>query len=332
MKSVAESFSSPGGILLGVIGLTATLLGIGCGQPDRATEEPPVYAPAPESFYREWSDGNGEVNSYETVEERYGELREGYAVLVFAAEELNRNTHVKVESDRTPSGDRMYVIKLNHLRKFATGIYDYAAMTTVFSVADSHLGHHPFQAVRVVHSAQEWCGQAFHRLDLTDTGWREELRSYFESEGDLDRVVPAAGTDLEDNLWIWVRELGGPVLEPGGTTEMVLYPSLWELRKTHESLASATVEVRKGTAQPYEALGTEIRAYPWSWTVQGRALTIYVETEGAHRILGWEDSRGGCARLVESERLPYWRLHGNSDLELRSRFRLPGSQLGAGTP
>lgn len=315
-----------------LVAFALLIVGLGCsGRDDAAPGEETVGAsgdpPVADSFYQLWSDGNGEVNSYEIVEERYGEPRKGHAVLVFAAEELDRNTYVKVESDDTPQEDRMYVIKLNHLRKFPTGIYDYSAMTTVFSVAGSHLGHHPFQAVRVVHSTQEWCGQVFHRVDLTARGWEEELRSYFQSEGDIERVLPAAGTDLEDNLWIWARELGGPVLAPGESKEMELYPSLWELRKIHRSLDSGTVSVTKGKARPYDALGSVHSAFPWSFTVAGRALTIYVEAEGAHRILGWEDSRGGRGRLVASERLPYWQLHDNDDAEVRSRFGLPGSEL-----
>ncbi|MCB9462948.1 MAG: hypothetical protein H6682_04615 [Candidatus Eisenbacteria bacterium] len=288
------------------------------------TTAAPAYPPVPASFYETWSDGNGEVNSYELVEERYGERREGNAVLVFAAEELNRNTYVKVESDATPQDQRMYVIKLNQLRKFPTGIYDYSAMTTVFSVAGSHLGHHPFQAARVVHTTQEWCGQVYHRVDLTESGWKEELRSYFEAEGTQDRVSPAARTDVEDNLWIWIRELGGRVLEPGETVEMQLYPSLWELRKTHRPFDAAPVVVKKDAAAPFETPVGTFDAYPWSWTVSGRALTVYVEAEGAHRILGWEDSRGGRARLARSERLPYWRMHGTDADEARERFGLPG--------
>lgn len=283
-----------------------------------------TFPEAPASFYAAWSDGRGEVSSYEIVEERYGAPRAGTAVLVFAAEELSRHTHVKVESDRVPVSDRMYVIKLNHLRRFSTGIYDYATMTTVFSVAGSHLGHHPFQAVRTVHSTQEWCGQVFHRLDLESDGWHEELRSYFESEADGNRVHPAQGTDLEDNLWIWIRELGGPVLAPGASVRLELYPALWELRKSHTPFAAVSVEVRKGTARPYVlADGSEVLAHPWSWTIGGRALTVYVEVEGARRILGWEDSRGGWGRLVRSERRVYWQEHDRDDDSLRVAFRLP---------
>ncbi|MEZ4648833.1 MAG: hypothetical protein R3E97_08615 [Candidatus Eisenbacteria bacterium] len=197
-------------------------------------------------------DGNGEVNSYELVEERYGERREGNAVLVFAAEELNRNTYVKVESDATPQDQRMYGIKLNQLRKFATGIYDYSAMTTVFSVAGSHLGHHPFQAARVVHTTQEWCGQVYHRVDLTEAGWKEELRSYFlkprgqRTASRRPRNGPG-GQPLDLGA-----ELGGRVLGPGESVEVQLYPSLWELRKTHRPFGAAPVVVKKGASVALE--------------------------------------------------------------------------------
>ncbi len=282
---------------------------------------------ASKEFYDTWSDGRGEVNTYELVEERYGQPREGHAVLVYAAEELDRNTYVKVESGRTPQNERMFVVKLNKLLRFPTGLYDYATMTTVFSVADSHLGHHPFQAARVSHTTQEWCGQVYHRLDLTEDGWEEELRSYFESEADMDRVIPARETDLEDNLFVWVRELDGEVLAPGESRELELYPSLWAVRKSHRPLQSRKATLVKGDAETYEAMGEEFSAYPWSWSYGDREVRVWVEAGGEKRVLGWSDSRGGEARLVHSERLVYWRLNGPEGAPAREPFGLPGDGL-----
>ncbi|MFN8548974.1 MAG: hypothetical protein U0527_13665 [Candidatus Eisenbacteria bacterium] len=157
------------------------------------------------AFYQVWGDGKGEINVYKLTEERYKEPREGHAVLIFVTEELNADTHVKVESDATPPNKRMYVLKLNSLRKFPTGLYDYSTMTSVFSVPESYLGNAPFTAARVTHTTQEWCGQVYERMDLRRDGFHRVLHSYFEREGDVEETLPAKDVELEDNLWVKLR-------------------------------------------------------------------------------------------------------------------------------
>lgn len=288
---------------------------------------PGMLRAAGAAFYNTWGDGKGEVNTYHVVEERYGELRDGHAVLVFVTEELNRDTYVKVESDATPADNRMYVVKMNRLLRFATGLYDYAAMTTVFSVADSHLGHHPFQAARATLTEQDWCGQVYQRTDLRSDGWHRDYFSYFEREGEQHDVLPAKDTDLEDNLWIWIRELDGEVIPPGGAYETRLIPSAWTLRKIHRPAELESVRIEKGIRESFTTdLGAH-EAYRWSWTAAGRTTSAWIEADGAHRILGWEDSLGGHGRLAKSERLVYWQEHDNADTNVRERFRLPEYQL-----
>ncbi len=289
-----------------------------------------VVAPsmaASSAFYQTWGDGKGEINVYKLTEERYHEPRQGHAVLVYVTEELNADTHVKVESDATPPNKRMYVLKLNSLRKFTTGLYDYSTMTSVFSVPESYLGHEPFTAARVTHTTQEWCGQVFERLDLRKDGFHRVLHSYFEREGDVDQKILAPKVELEDNLWIKVRELDGPWLAVGESRELDLFSSAWERRKEHSRPEPHRVIVTKRDAEPIETgLGT-IPAYIWTWTIGDRQVSIHVEAEGAHRVLGWEDSHGGTAVLESSERLAYWTLNDDHQFTTRLRFKLPDEKL-----
>lgn len=284
-------------------------------------------AAAGAALYEHWSDGRGEINTYQIAEERYGEVRDGHAILVYVSEELNRHSYVKVESDATPQDQRMYVIKLNALRRFATGIYDYATMTTVFSVADPHLGHPPFQAARVTHSTQEWCGQVFQRMDLREDGWHYLLHSYFESEGDRAEVLPAQGTEVEDNLWVKIRELDQPWMQPGASTTITLVPAAWESRKSHRPVQAQTAILSKAPVADYTCTLGTFAAHRWSWRLDEREVSVWVERDGAHRVLGWEDSRGGRASLIRSERLPYWQMHGNADSGARAGFGLPGDEI-----
>lgn len=282
---------------------------------------------ASQAFFRTWNDGKGEVDVYALREERYGEVREGHAILIYVSEELDRNTYLKVESDRIPQDQRMYVIKLNSLRRFPTGIYDYAVMTTVFSVADSHLGHPRFQAARVTNTVQEWCGQVFQRMDLRRDGWHFLLHSYFEAEGDQELVLPAKGTDLEDNLWVKIRELDGEWLAPGSSIELSLIPAMWEDRKTHDPPEAHPARLTKGEVVDFETpLGT-FRAFPWSWSLPGRTVLVWIEARGAHRVLGWQDNRGGSGRLASSERTAYWKHNGNDASDRRAALGLPPETL-----
>ena len=78
-------------------------------------------------FYAHWGDGKAELSSYKVLQPRYGEMREGYGVMIFVTEDINRETLIKVESP-TPDEDRLYVLKLNNVLKFTTGILNVLLM------------------------------------------------------------------------------------------------------------------------------------------------------------------------------------------------------------
>ncbi|NUM75882.1 hypothetical protein HUU40_16080, partial [candidate division KSB1 bacterium] len=119
---------------------------------------------AAQDFWGWWGDGKAELSSYQTKTQRYGELREGYAVLVFVTEEISRTTRIKVESEAIPPADRAPVMKLNHVVKFPTGIYDYSLLTSTFSSIESEFGRPPFEPLKISFTAQEWCGHVYQML------------------------------------------------------------------------------------------------------------------------------------------------------------------------
>lgn len=119
---------------------------------------------AAQDFWSWWGDGKGEISSYKIIAPRYGELREGWSVLVFVTEEVSRTTRIKVESDAIPQNDRAPVLKLNRVVKFNTGIYDYSILTSTFSAVESELGKPRFEPMKISFSAQEWCGHVYQML------------------------------------------------------------------------------------------------------------------------------------------------------------------------
>ena len=42
-----------------------------------------------QDFYSHWGDGRAEISSYHINQSRYGELRDGYGVLIFVTADLN---------------------------------------------------------------------------------------------------------------------------------------------------------------------------------------------------------------------------------------------------
>ena len=274
-------------------------------------------------FYQHWGDGRAEISSYRVVQPRYGEAREGYGVLIFVTEDINRNTFIKVESP-TPAEDRIYTLKLNNVLKFDTGIYDYSVMTSVFSAVKPTAAGEPFQPLRVTLTSQEWCGHVFEELMVRDGKLRGYLNSYFEGEGrqeyELDQPRQLA---VEDHLLIRIRELKGPVMEQGEQRPVTLLPSLWQFRLKHAPRALTQATLGKGYEQDIEVAGRSVRAVPWRWEAGPRQKLVWVEKAYPHRILAWEDNQGGRVELIETFREPYWGLNRNEDGVYRERLGIP---------
>ena len=95
----------------------------------------PPYGKTTE-FAQYWFQGKAEVNHYKLEQNCYGEMRKGYAVLVFVTEDFTSKQVKADNSDCSVSG-AVPVMKFTPNRKFITGIYDYANMTSVFTPLDA---------------------------------------------------------------------------------------------------------------------------------------------------------------------------------------------------
>lgn len=283
---------------------------------------PPVFAETPD-FYAHWGDGKAEISSYRVAQPRYGENREGYGVLIFVTEDLNRNTYIKVESP-TPRADRVYVLKLNNILKFTTGIYDYSVMTSVFSAVEGFAGTNPFELMKVNLSSQEWCGHIFDEIRVDNGYLRGALNSYFEREGlrtySLD--MPE-GFQSEDHLLIQIRELKGPIMQAGESRPIKLLRTLWSYRTRHRPHALADAILSKGTPEAVTSSGKSLDAIPWRVAAGDWSKTIWVEKSYPHRILKWEGASDGSGELIVTIREPYWRQKTAKDEIFRKRLGIP---------
>lgn len=249
--------------------------------------------------------GLAELSRFELRQSRYGEVRDGEAVLVFVTEPFLEDAQVKHEvADGRPD---VSVLKLNAYRRFYTGIYPYTVMTSTFVPERDDA-----MALKLTGTVIEWCGQAFTQFNRRDDGVHAQLRSYFQAEGDRDAVLP--NVMLEDALWQRVRR--GPSALPTGELELI--PAVHALRFAHRALAAMPARARLEEVDGHQRYTVEIPSL-------GRRLQIDFGSEFPYAILGWEETLGNevsTARRTHAVMTDYWSHHGEGDAGYREALGL----------
>jgi hypothetical protein len=283
----------------------ALALGLGLGS-SRADE-----------FWAAWGDGKGELSSYTLTQPRYGAPRDGVAVLIFVTEDFADDLRVKADPGKHPAADVYPVLKLNVVRDFQTGIYDYNLLTSTF-VRTEAAGGAPFALVKTSFSAQEWCGHVYQHWIARDGKLTGVAHSYFDGEADQARELPApAGGIVEEQLPILVRGLRGDWLKPGESRAVPLLRSAMRSRLGHSPPAWSQATVARAGA-PVEIASALGKRPAIVYTVAdtgpgGVTTTWFVEQDAPHRLLAWHGSDGEDARIRGSARLPYWQLNRPGD-------------------
>ena len=275
----------------------------------------PPTAPAPtaEQFPDDyWYRGEAELARYDVTRSRYGEDRSAQVVMVFVTEDFLAEQQTKLEAG-VPSGDaKVPVLKLNRIERFATGVYDYSIMTSVFTPTDA--ASRP-RTLKVTTSVQDWCGHVWLQLNLDGDRYRGEGHSYFQREA--DRAFTTAATWLEDELWNRVR-LGPDALPQG---ELSVVPSTVDSRLRHYELGAKPATATLGAAD-----GDGNRVYRLRYD-GGRELRITFAAAFPHRIQGWRESDGGNVlsegRLQEVTTSAYWNRNGTKFESDREALDLP---------
>ncbi|WP_266206037.1 hypothetical protein [Pontibacter kalidii] len=236
-----------------------------------------------DAFGAYWYQGKAELNTYTLEQYRYGEKREGEAVLVFVTEDFSQKKQVKLDDPQADQGDAQKVLKLNLTKKFVTGIYPYSMMLSVFTPVYDNI-----PAVKVTASVQEWCGQTFTQLNRKGGKYKARLFSYFEQEADQESSIDAMP---EDNLWTLLR------LHPSQvpTGEVKLIPSLLDQRLTHEKLEAEEAQIRITSAKQGMAgfNAADLQVLEVSYTSYPRTLRIFYASAFPFEIAGWEEERAG---------------------------------------
>ncbi|WP_055562151.1 hypothetical protein [Hymenobacter sp. AT01-02] len=258
-----------------------------------APEQPTTVSPKPVSaeFQRYWYAGKAELSRYQLTQNRYDDLHPGEAVLVFVTEDFLPQQQVKFEGGSSTEQPTS-VLKMNQVRRFTTGIYDYSLATSVFTpVAVQQFP----RTLKVVTSVQEWCGQTYSQLNLRGARYQLEAHSYFQQEADESRTLEAVV--LEDELWARIRLT--PRALPLGPLRII--PGTVAARLRHRPLgvekATATLAPYHGAAFKPAQPGTPLLAYTLLYPDARRTLTIVFEDQFPYLIAGWEDTYSGQMQL-----------------------------------
>ena len=261
-----------------------------------------------EQFKTHWFDGYAEISSYSLDQSRYGEVREGNAVLIYVTEDFLKKEQVKANQK---SKTTVPVLKSNRTKKFLMGIYPYSIMTSSFSALKS-----PQTVVKNSASIQEWCGQSYLQMNSGDKELKIISHSYFE--GEADQEVSLKKTRTEDELWNLIRIT--PNSLPLG--ELKLIPSLEMLRLDHKEIKT------------YDAITSlnkkgETSIYTITYPSLKRSLSIEFSNSFPHAIEGWEEKYTGMgdsfvttAKKIHTERRQYWRENNNAAKKLRTPFKI----------
>jgi len=262
------------------------------------------------NFNNYWYSGKAELSSYTLKQARYGEIRDGEIVLVFVTEPFSVSKQVKLDHPKKAGNDNISVMKLNHIRKFNTGIYDYSIVTSTFTPIDTK--NHPF-SLKSTTSIQEWCGHTFTQLNLVDDNYNFKQFSYFEADGDEEKTINA--TFLEEALFTKIRINKGLLTEG----EIELIPSTIYSRFNYKKMDVEKAEISKTTSK-------KILTYKVAYKNINRTLTIEVEKEFPYKILGWSEDNGTglttTAKLKASSTEPYWEQKKLSDQDKRAALKL----------
>jgi hypothetical protein len=268
-------------------------------------DEPPVpRSSAPAGFWDHWGDGKAEIGAYSLTQPRYGELRHGTAVLIYVTETFTQAQRLKSDGGHP---DEFPVLKLNEVRDFQTGIYDYNLLTSTFVALDGSL---PLGVpTKVSMGAQEWCGNMYEQLLFWPDRLERTLHSYFDGEGDQQgaMAVPARAVD-GDALPILVRGLAGELVPAGGERTVPVLDRILDSRFRHEPLQFRTTTIRRAaeTEKVEAPLGVFDVVRFDAQTAGGPTMSFYVEAAPPSRLIGWKRSDGEEGWIRGSIRTAYW--------------------------
>ena len=279
--------------------------------------------PDEKDFHSYWYNHGAEITRFELEQSRYGEIHPGYAILIFVTEPFLPDTHVKsdYESSRKKS---IPVLKLNLIKRFNTGIYDYSMMKSVFTPIPTEKQQFS-KTLKVSTTRQDWCGHVYLQYNLEDDHYKVKQHSYFEKEGDKTITIPSV--HLEDEIWTRIRI--APEALPLGEIKMIPGSFFTTLRMIESGAENASAEL----TNTQEGDRGDVSQYTVTYPSLQRTLSIRFNRKFPYDILSWSEtypSGSGKnakvlttkARRTHAAMMDYWNKNSVKDLELRKELGL----------
>ena len=280
--------------------------------------------PDESDFHSYWYNHGAEITRFELEQSRYGEIHPGHAILIFVTEPFLSDIHVKSDykSSRLKS---IPVLKLNFIKRFDTGIYDYSMMKSVFTPIPTEEQQYS-KTLKVSTTRQDWCGHVYLQYNLDGDRYNVKQYSYFEKEGDKTITIPSV--HLEDEIWTRIRiapetlAIGDVKMIPGS-----FFTTLRMIDIGEEKVVAELINKKEGERG-------DVSQYTVTYPSLRRTLSIRFNRYFPHDILSWSEtypSGSGKnaevlttnARRTHAVVMDYWNKNSVKDIELRKELGLP---------
>ena len=258
---------------------------------------------AKNQFQDYWYSGKAEITLFELKQARYGEIHSGKLFLIFVTEDFLQDKQVKNESNQSRS---IPILKLNLLKKFPTGIYDYSTMTSIFTPIQTK--KHP-STLKITMSSQEWCGHVYTQVNLKSFRYQVKSHSYFEKEADEEYYLPKIL--FEDEILNKIRL--SPKSLPIGNIFIV--PNILDSRLRHYNL-------KRENAIAIHNMGEVYNTYIIKYKKISRKLIVQYKKTFPYEILKIEEHLGSSTNQVTTTnkvktiKVDYWNKNKIKDMEL----------------
>jgi hypothetical protein len=278
--------------------------------------------PDESDFHSYWYNHGAEITRFELEQSRYGEIHSGHAILIFVTEPFLPDIHVK--SDYESSRKRSIpVLKLNSIKRFNTGIYDYSMMKSIFTPTLTEKPQY-IKTLKVSTTRQDWCGHVYLQYNLEGDQYKVKQYSYFEKEGDKSLTIPSV--HLEDDIWTRIRI--APETLPLGKIKMIpgsFFTILHTIEAGAEDAIAELTHTREGDSG--------ISQYTVTYSSLQRTLSIHFNQNFPYDILSWSETYPSGAgknakilttnaRRTHAVMTDYWNKHSLEDLNLRKELGL----------
>lgn len=279
--------------------------------------------PEEKDFHSYWYNYGAEISRFELEQSRYGEVHPGHAILIFVTEPFLPD--IQVKSDYEASREKSIpILKLNLIKRFNTGIYDYSMMKSVFTPIPSEQ-QQLSKTLKVSTTRQDWCGHVYLQYNLERDHYKVKQYSYFEKEGDKDVTISSAY--LEDEIWTRIRI--NPKTLPLGGIEMIPGSFFTTLRMIDLRAEKAVAEL----TNTQDGDRGVVSQYTVKYPSLGRTLSICFNRNFPHDILSWSetypDGSGEDAKVLTTKArrthavmVDYWNKNNVKYLELRKELGL----------